>query len=538
MKAKIFLVMIAASVSFSMAAFGVHAGEIEPVFTDKATAWNNGKKIVRFGDTLHVVYMKEYDPGTLQRRVLYEYSTDQGGSWILDRTLNNFSQPSLAVDGNGYPHICVVGYSGVGLKDKQVYHWWKNGGGWNSETVSEKVTSLTVENFFTPSITIGDNTVHIAWRYTSPGAAATDTIQYWNSADGNVETVFGADEGTSPLRYPSIALDNLFSSTPNVPNIVFQDNDAIPIVQIVHYRRTITDTWDFKAYVSAEPSGFVGGITPSLDSDPNGFLHAVWRGASNQNIYHSIYNKDCFTPLWKHFCPSITDPALVRDPDIDARSPSIHSSGDFIVATWREVTPPSDADVYYALYQVGCPPPAEWGGAGSIGILGNADSYPHVSASLIACPPGTPNVRLDFAFTTFDESDFSAWHDSRCITIHCISPQGQEDTEDVKIELLPVPNPFLNSTTIQYTLPARFGPVVRGQGSVVSGEDLTPVKLVIFDPAGRLVKTLVDGRQDPGVYQVEWDGRDLNGEKVPSGIYFYLLKRGSAVSREKIILLR
>jgi len=41
-----------------------------------------------------------------------------------------------------------------------------------------------------------------------------------------------------------------------------------------------------------------------------------------------------------------------------------------------------------------------------------------------------------------------------------------------------------------------------------------------------------------GHYTVEWNGRDWNGQAVASGIYFYELRAGDYIAREKMILLR
>jgi len=47
------------------------------------------------------------------------------------------------------------------------------------------------------------------------------------------------------------------------------------------------------------------------------------------------------------------------------------------------------------------------------------------------------------------------------------------------------------------------------------------VHLAIYDIMGRLVETLVNKSQEPGVYQVEWDRKDQS-----RGVYFYLLAIG------------
>jgi hypothetical protein len=89
------------------------------------------------------------------------------------------------------------------------------------------------------------------------------------------------------------------------------------------------------------------------------------------------------------------------------------------------------------------------------------------------------------------------------------------------------PNPFQKLTAISYILPG-----VRAQGSGVS--ERIPVHLAVYDITGRLVETLVDGMQEPGVYQLPISSNQLQG----SGIYFARLSQGKETSTRKIILLR
>lgn len=50
-----------------------------------------------------------------------------------------------------------------------------------------------------------------------------------------------------------------------------------------------------------------------------------------------------------------------------------------------------------------------------------------------------------------------------------------------------------------------------------------PVDLGIFDVKGRLVKKIADRDFGTGTHSVVWDGRDSNGDRVASGVYFYRL---------------
>ena len=77
------------------------------------------------------------------------------------------------------------------------------------------------------------------------------------------------------------------------------------------------------------------------------------------------------------------------------------------------------------------------------------------------------------------------------------------------------PNPFDRSSSIQYSLP-----------------QASEVTISIYDITGRLVETLVDETNGPGIHQVRWD-RKAN----PSGVYFYCLRTGEFVETRKMVLL-
>jgi len=86
------------------------------------------------------------------------------------------------------------------------------------------------------------------------------------------------------------------------------------------------------------------------------------------------------------------------------------------------------------------------------------------------------------------------------------------------------PNPFNPSTTIQYDILVRSSSV--------------PVKVMIYDVRGRLVKNLVDKEKESGRYQVHWNGRDDNGQQVSSGVYLYRIDAGEFISTRKMVLVR
>jgi C1A family cysteine protease len=64
------------------------------------------------------------------------------------------------------------------------------------------------------------------------------------------------------------------------------------------------------------------------------------------------------------------------------------------------------------------------------------------------------------------------------------------------------------------------------------------VDLVVYDISGRVVKTLVNGRQSAGSHKLRWNCRSNNGSSVSSGIYFIRLKTNESVLTEKLIIAR
>jgi hypothetical protein len=104
----------------------------------------------------------------------------------------------------------------------------------------------------------------------------------------------------------------------------------------------------------------------------------------------------------------------------------------------------------------------------------------------------------------------------------------QPSTTDV-LQLLPQrfvlhqnePNPFNPTTVLRFDLPSAG-----------------PVRLVVYDPAGRLVRQLAGGVRPAGSYAVVWDGRDATGRGVGSGVYVARLEAGAASGITKMILVR
>jgi hypothetical protein len=83
------------------------------------------------------------------------------------------------------------------------------------------------------------------------------------------------------------------------------------------------------------------------------------------------------------------------------------------------------------------------------------------------------------------------------------------------------PNPFTNSTTIEFEL-----------------TDNKHVGLIIYDFSGNQVKTLINSNYPAGKYAITWDGTNSGGVQVSNGLYFYILMSDNQKLSKKMIYYR
>ena len=84
------------------------------------------------------------------------------------------------------------------------------------------------------------------------------------------------------------------------------------------------------------------------------------------------------------------------------------------------------------------------------------------------------------------------------------------------------PNPFNPKTTISFSI-----------------QNNSKIELSIFNIKGQKVKSLISDQLPAGEHSVVWDGRDSNGKRVGSGIYFYKLNvNGKTEAVKKCLLLK
>ena len=132
-------------------------------------------------------------------------------------------------------------------------------------------------------------------------------------------------------------------------------------------------------------------------------------------------------------------------------------------------------------------------------------------------------------------NSISEWSDSLLVTI---SGQSIDPSMEQTTFLTCYPNPFIESTTLSFHMPAEFSEYTY---------------IVLYNVKGQEVKTFisfpnqssppVDGyalvNRGLGTREVVWDGRDYNNQPVGSGIYFYkLVIDNKVIDIKKMLLMK
>lgn len=83
------------------------------------------------------------------------------------------------------------------------------------------------------------------------------------------------------------------------------------------------------------------------------------------------------------------------------------------------------------------------------------------------------------------------------------------------------PNPFNPTTSLKFSL-----------------KNESKVKLIIYGILGNIINVLVDENRSAGSHTVYWNGKDLTGNRVASGIYLYRLEAGDYIQTKKMALMK
>lgn len=117
------------------------------------------------------------------------------------------------------------------------------------------------------------------------------------------------------------------------------------------------------------------------------------------------------------------------------------------------------------------------------------------------------------------------------------------DTEAGQIEYVPLASNPTSGQTPYVTGPATelrciYDPL--GQKALLEFElpKALHVRLSVVDAVGRVIDVILDEDRAAGWHRLEWNLRDREGQRVPSGVYFARLQAGSESPTAKILVIR
>jgi len=149
----------------------------------------------------------------------------------------------------------------------------------------------------------------------------------------------------------------------------------------------------------------------------------------------------------------------------------------------------------------------------------------------------TVKVSLDggstFPYTIFDKQG-ATLGTAPAQTTSFVPTAGQWGTFATKFSSLSEVNTSGNFTPLKFELlqnyPNPFNPSTNIKYQITNNSYVT---LKVYDILGRVVESLVNEKQSPGVYEVKWDGSYYS-----NGVYFYKLTADGFSETKKMILIK
>ena len=352
-----------------------------------------------------------------------------------------------------------------------------------------------------------DGTVQFRFRFTSDGA--------WSDEDGLYPT-----DG-------AVVIDDL---------VVTDDNGVV-------------DSQDFEA----EPVGALATLDGDWTASPFpafGDHAALFDGSTVLQEDTAVTNNSY---LWGFFDNSLPDTNCVLvDTQADLPAPKV-VEGRWLFMNNGAISPPIDItnlqfggvlpdslelklafDVYLGMFDSGVRFVAWWrsqaGGCwGRWSTFGSASSTPqwwHQVVNLLHIPSDATHIQVGVGALQVWEQPcrtHAPLFDNVEVYAEGVTPTGVRGPSGARYELSQnLPNPFNPETVVRYTVPP--------PGGVVA--------LRVYDVSGRLVRTLKEGHARAGSHVAVWDGRNANGQRVSSGVYFYRLSAPDFDQTRKMVLLK
>jgi hypothetical protein len=219
--------------------------------------------------------------------------------------------------------------------------------------------------------------------------------------------------------------------------------------------------------------------------------------------------------------------ALVTPPDGQALEITHDNIGSNQIFAWSSSVDPNGSEVtYYATLQV---PTGTDTLEISVDTTGTAVLIPYASIAdvMTVYATATGNYTADVSWTVYANDgwdEIEASNGPRSISVDIGWYLGMNDEAiipDVFALHQNYPNPFNPVTTIRYDIPEQ-----------------ALVRIDIYNILGQKVAVLAEGLHEPGFHAVRWNGTNMYGNALSSGMYFYHIKAGDFRNVKKLLLVK
>jgi CubicO group peptidase (beta-lactamase class C family) len=295
---------------------------------------------------------------------------------------------------------------------------------------------------------------------------------------------FGTDLGVFANMYNSITND--------VGVIVFVNNEFEPSSILLH----ISDV-----FANSVPASSLSGLNCSYTFNACEQSANYWKNNSSQWALNSIPMK-IGTKLY-YTAPQTLD-VLNKPVDGDA---SIHLAQALIAAKLNVANGSELSPIILAINA-------------AMNLIGDK-RVPFDVPITYSSPQGVQMIALAARLSSYNSGSLN--------TTPCSGPTANISRSDSK-------NIITNSRT--YSLNTYPNPVLNSATIIFSLSHSEKVSIKIFDISGRLVKTLADKQMVVGDHQLIWDIKSINGNPVPSGIYFVKFTAGNYSETKKLSVIK
>ena len=354
------------------------------------------------------------------------------------------------------------------------------------------------------------------------------TLRLVNRASGNRTFSFRYEWDTHVDTWDSPAVRRYFSAVPGpwqitetvwsaaqIPLCLEETNDTIFATPIVHFMS------------STEPASAIPPVVA-----PDSLYYVAWSGPAYGNAFQVPYSPPdilpfalddavCYMWLGMTVAPndtiSVTQYLLVTNPALAITLTEFTASympdNNSIKLSWRTESEEDNLG-FNVLRAIG------------------AGTYNQINREIIqgAGNSSSPN---EYSFVDNDISKMDTYY----YKLEQIDIEGTKHTYgpvsvDVR-EYIPLvsslrsvyPNPIARQSTSI--------PFVVGQNDAEKY-----ISINIYNITGRIVKTLVNGKMEPGFYSKKWDARNEQGHRLSSGVYYAVLKTSQTTAVKKMVLIK